>query len=249
MINATIDTPDGACPVTLHTPNGTGPWSGVVMFPDAGGVRPTFQEMAARLAGFGHAVLLPDVYYRDGDWEPFDMGTVFTDEAARKRRLGMISSLTPEQRRGRRGRVLRLPRKPARRCAATGSASCGYCMGGRIFGDAGRAAARPHRRGRGVLPRRRPGGRRATTPARTCSPTGMTSDDLRRRRRERASPSRAEHAETLEKALTAAGVTHTVEIYPAGHGFAVPDNVPYDEEAAERHWIALQELFETALPS
>ena len=40
---------------------------------------------------------------------------------------------------------------------------------------------------------------------------------------------------------------HTVEFYPAAHGFAVPDNPPYDEEAAERHWIALQELFETAL--
>jgi carboxymethylenebutenolidase len=57
-----------------------------------------------------------------------------------------------------------------------------------------------------------------------------------------------EHAETLDKALTAANVAHTIEIYPAAHGFAVPDNAPYDEEAAERHWIALQELFETALP-
>ena len=56
-----------------------------------------------------------------------------------------------------------------------------------------------------------------------------------------------DHAETLEKALSAAGVKHTVEFYPAAHGFAVPDNPPYDEEAAERHWIALQELFETAL--
>ena len=37
------------------------------------------------------------------------------------------------------------------------------------------------------------------------------------------------------------------EIYPAGHGFAVTDNPPYDAEAAERHWIALQELFGSAL--
>ena len=58
-----------------------------------------------------------------------------------------------------------------------------------------------------------------------------------------------QQAETLDKALTAANVTHTVEIYPAGHGFAVPDNEPYDEDAAERHWIALQQLFESALPS
>ena len=56
-----------------------------------------------------------------------------------------------------------------------------------------------------------------------------------------------EQAETLEKALTAANVNHTIEIYPAGHGFAVPDNPPYDAEAAERHWIALQDSFGSAL--
>ena len=56
-----------------------------------------------------------------------------------------------------------------------------------------------------------------------------------------------EQAEMLEKALTAADVEHTIEIYPAGHGFAVPDNPPYDADAAERHWIAMQELFGSAL--
>ena len=34
----------------------------------------------------------------------------------------------------------------------------------------------------------------------------------------------AEQAETLEKALTAAGVEHTIEFYPAAHGFAVSDH-------------------------
>ena len=56
-----------------------------------------------------------------------------------------------------------------------------------------------------------------------------------------------EQAETLDKALTAAGVEHTIEFYPAGHGFAVPDNAPYDPAAAQRHWIAMQELFGSAL--
>ena len=36
-------------------------------------------EMAQKLAGYGYAVLVPDVYYRDGDWAPFDMKTVFGD--------------------------------------------------------------------------------------------------------------------------------------------------------------------------
>jgi carboxymethylenebutenolidase len=58
----------------------------------------------------------------------------------------------------------------------------------------------------------------------------------------------ADNAATLEKALDAADVTHTIEFYQAAHGFAVPDNAPYDTEAAERHWLALQRLFESSLP-
>jgi len=57
-----------------------------------------------------------------------------------------------------------------------------------------------------------------------------------------------EQAEILDKALEAAGVPHTIETYHAAHGFAVPDNPPYDVEAAQRHWLALQLLFEVALP-
>jgi hypothetical protein len=49
-ITDTITTPDGSCPVTLAMPDGAGPWPGIVMYPDAGGVRPALQGMAARLA-------------------------------------------------------------------------------------------------------------------------------------------------------------------------------------------------------
>ena len=57
----------------------------------------------------------------------------------------------------------------------------------------------------------------------------------------------ADHAEQLDKALTAAGVQHTIEWYQAAHGFAVPDNAPYDAAAAERHWAAMTETFAAAL--
>ena len=56
-----------------------------------------------------------------------------------------------------------------------------------------------------------------------------------------------ENAETLDKALTAAGVEHTIEFYAAAHGFAVPDNAPYDHAAAERHWQAMQSVFGATL--
>jgi carboxymethylenebutenolidase len=52
-----------------------------------------------------------------------------------------------------------------------------------------------------------------------------------------------EQAKTLDEALTAAGVEHEIETYDAAHGFAVPDNGPYDEAAAERHWQAMERVF------
>ena len=38
--------------------------------------------MAAEAGRLGYAVLVPDVYYRDGDWAPFDMN----DRVQRRRR-------------------------------------------------------------------------------------------------------------------------------------------------------------------
>ena len=76
--DVSIPTPDGSCDASLHAPDGAGPWPAVIMFPDAGGVRPTFHDMAQQLADLGYVVLLPNVYYRIGDFEPFDMQTVFS---------------------------------------------------------------------------------------------------------------------------------------------------------------------------
>nr|WP_090274679.1 dienelactone hydrolase family protein [Mycolicibacterium komanii] len=243
-ISTTVTTPDGTCPVTLHTPNGPGPWTGVVMYVDAGGVRDTFQEMAARLAGFGHAVLLPDVYYRHGDWEPFDMRTAFSDAKQRSRLFRMISSITPDMMASDATAFFDfLQSRPEVKGDAFGV--CGYCMGGRtsviVAGRVpDRVAAAGSFHASGLV---------------TDEPTSphLLADRMKATvyvaGAENDHGFTPEHAETLDKALTAANVAHTVEFYPAGHGFAVPDNAPYDEEAAERHWIALQELFESALPN
>jgi carboxymethylenebutenolidase len=56
-----------------------------------------------------------------------------------------------------------------------------------------------------------------------------------------------EQSEILDAALTAAGVEHVIEWYPAAHGFAVADNAPYDEAAAERHWQAMSDFFSARL--
>ena len=48
-----VETPDGTCRATLHTPDGEGSWPGVLYYPDAGGVRETF---TVRKVSFGVGV-------------------------------------------------------------------------------------------------------------------------------------------------------------------------------------------------
>lgn len=51
----------------------------------------------------------------------------------------------------------------------------------------------------------------------------------------------------LEQALTAAGVRHTIETYPARHGWVLSDMPVHDPAAAERHWDTLLALFARTL--
>lgn len=242
----TITTADGACTVHFFTPDGPEgqvPWPGVVMYPDAGGLRGTFDQMATKLAGFGYAVLLPDVYYRSGDWAPFDMATVFGDERERRRLFGMIGSVTPDKMAGDAGAFFDyLAARPE--VSGERFGVCGYCMGGRTsLVVAGRvpervaAAASFH--GGGLVTDATDSPHLLADRISATVYVGGAKDD--------ASFTR-DDAEQLDKALTAAGVQHTIEWYPAGHGFAVPDNAPYDPAAAERHWQAMTEVFGSALP-
>src|SRR3954469_4030716 len=91
-----VNTADGVFPSFLVMPDGDGPWPAVIFFMDAGGVRAAMVEMAEQLAGMGYVVLLPEMYYRAGDYEPFDLNTVFTDETERARLASLAGALTKE---------------------------------------------------------------------------------------------------------------------------------------------------------
>ena len=242
-ITDSVTTPDGTCTVRLFTPEGSGPYPGVVMYPDAGGVRDTFEQMAAKLAGFGYAVLLPDVYYRSGDWAPFDMATAFGDERERKRLFAMIGSVTPDKMTKDAGAFFDyLAARPE--VSGDRFGVCGYCMGGRTsvvvagrLPDRVAAAASFH--GGGLVTDSADSPHLLADRMTATIYVGGAENDA---------SFTADHAEQLEKALTAADVRHTIEWYSAGHGFAVPDNAAYDPAAAERHWTAMTELFASALP-
>jgi carboxymethylenebutenolidase len=238
-VDVEIPVPDGVGNGSLHVPDGDGPWPGVLIFPDAGGLRETFREMGDRMAGLGYVALIPDVYYREGDWAPFDMKTVFGDPEERGRLFGVMGRLTNE-------RIIAdvaayadfLLARPEVSGAAIGTT--GYCMGGRIsmiaaggIGDKVAAAASFH------------GGRIAL--ADDPSSPHLAADRITATVYVAGAIEdgsfTAEQAELLDSALTAAGVDHTVEFYPAHHGFAVPDNATFDEQASDRHWSALRDLY------
>ena len=126
-----IPTADGQARGKLHVPDSGGPWPGVVLFPDAGGPRETFREMGDHLAGLGYVTLVPDVYYRAGDWAPFDMATAFSDDKERTRLFSLMHSLTNERIIADAGAYADfLLARPEVRGAAVGTT--GYCMGGRM---------------------------------------------------------------------------------------------------------------------
>lgn len=242
-LDVQIPAPDGRSNGTLHVPDGDGPWPGVLVFPDAGGARETFGQMGDRLAGMGYVALIPDIYYRAGQWAPFDVATLFTDSQERARLSRLTRVLTNDRIIADSGAYADfLLAQPEVSGSAIGTT--GYCLGGRMsliaaegLGRKIAAAASFHGGRLAVAGDRSSPHLSADRITATVYVAGAKDDDS----------FTAGQAELLERALTDAGVDHTLEFYPARHGFAVPDNPTYDIQADARHWEALHELYRAHL--
>lgn len=242
-LDVTVPTADGTCPATLHLAADGAAHPAVVMYPDAGGARETMREMADRLAEHGYVVLVPDVYYRVGPVRPFSMDTVFSDPDERQRLFTLIGTLTPEMsRRDAEAFAAFLADRAEVRPGPIGTT--GYCMGGRIsllvaghLGERVGAAASFHG-GRLAVADDPDSPHQAADRVRAEVYVGFAAND---------GSFGPDQQELLRAAYDAAGVTYTMEEYGAAHGFAVPDNPPYDPAAAERHWRAMVALFDRAL--
>jgi carboxymethylenebutenolidase len=81
--NVDIKTPDGTCDAAFFHPK-TGTYAGVLIWPDAFGLRPSLRAIGRRLAAEGYSVLVPNPFYRVAK-DPFtDASTVdFAKERAK----------------------------------------------------------------------------------------------------------------------------------------------------------------------
>src|ERR1700737_4802070 len=64
-IDVEIKTSDGTCDAAFIHPK-SGPHPGVLIWPDAFGLRPSMREIAKRIAAEGYSVLVPNPFYRVG---------------------------------------------------------------------------------------------------------------------------------------------------------------------------------------
>jgi carboxymethylenebutenolidase len=243
MSKVEIATNDGMCPSYAYRPAGSGRWPAVLVFMDGLGIRPAMLEIGERLATHGYVVLLPDLYYRSGPYEPMNPHTVFADPEQRKVLMDKFIALaTPAN-------IMSDTRAFLDYLAAQhdvkpgGIGTTGYCMGGLMsltaagtYPDRIMATASYHG---GRLATDAPDSPHLLAPkikARVYVAGAIEDqsfpDDMKAR---------------LEAALTAAGVDHTVETYPARHGWVFRDTPVYDAAAAERHWQTMLALFDAKL--
>ncbi|HEY2407588.1 MAG TPA: dienelactone hydrolase family protein [Polyangiaceae bacterium] len=243
MSKIEIKTRDGLCPSYLFRPLGVGPWPAVLVFMDGVGIRPAMLELGERLATHGYFVLLPDLYYRSGPYEPMDARTVFADPEQRNMLRERFFALATQANIMSDTRAFLDYLAAAPDVAPGGIGTTGYCLGGLMsltaagtYPDRIVAAASYH------------GARLATD-----SPESphLLAPKIRARIyvagaiEDQSFPD--EMKARLEAALTEARVDHKVETYPAKHGWVLRDTPVYDAAAAERHWQTLLALFDATL--
>lgn len=240
-----IPTEDGACRAFAFTPSqGEGPWPAVIFYMDGLAIRPALLDMAQRMADGGFLVLLPDLFYRIGDYPPFDPKAVFASGNVREVLKDFFAS-TDNRRAGGPDTDAFLAWIDGRNdVAGTKIGVVGYCMGGGMALTA--AALHPDRVAAAASFH---GGNLA-------SDSEMSPHLLASRIKARVYIGVADNdhsyppemAARFEAALDAAGVDYRSELYDgAAHGWTQTDFPIYDAAADQRHWAALFDLFRGTL--
>jgi len=242
---------EGTCDAAFFHP-ATGAWPGVLVWADAFGLRPSMRDIGRRLAAEGYAVLVPNPFYRVGKAPMFEsaanvdfqdpamrakigplMGSVTASGAAEKDAVAYVAFLDAQSAVDKTRRI----------------GTQGYCMGGAL--TVRTAASVPDRIGAaasfhgGGLVTDKPESPHLLAPrVRARMYFGIASNDDQRQ---------PDAKDKLREAFAAAHVPAEIEVYPAKHGWCVPDmpteaGAPiYSAPEAERAWGKLLALYKAGL--
>ncbi|MGW2951870.1 dienelactone hydrolase family protein [Streptomyces eurythermus] len=234
-----IPTADGQADAFAAFPDHGERHPAVLMYPDGFGIRPALRELARELAAHGYYVLVPNIFYRHGPAPVIELPEHIGEETRHQvfaRLMPLIEAHTAERALRDAGSYLEfLTTRPE-----TGTwpvAVTGYCIGGLLAVRT--AAAHP--------------GRVAAVAA-FHGPVGADGPRLLSRLTAQVHFGHAEGDMTpealdeIDRALVAAGVGYTSEIYPGTvHGFTMADTDAFSPAGLRRHWDRLLPLLDSAL--
>jgi carboxymethylenebutenolidase len=247
----TVKTPDGNCDaVFIHPATGTFP--GVLVWPDAFGLRPAMRQIGRRIASEGYAVLVPNPFYRTAKAPVFDNPSAFdfgnpADMAKLPPLTGPLQAAGAAEKDAVAYVAFLDAQKEVDKSKKIGTQ--GYCMGGALVVRTAAAAA--NRIGAGAsfhgggLVTDNPNSPHLLAPRiKARMYFGIAANDDMRQ---------PDAKDKLKAAFAAANVPTEIEVYGSLHGWCVPD-MPlqsgkpiYDMADAERAWGKLVTLYNAAL--
>lgn len=247
-----IKTPDGICDAAFIRPK-TGSHPGVLIWPDAFGLRPSMRGIARRIASEvdGYSVLVPNPFYRMSR-APFTDGSKFdfknpADMAKIMPLMASVNAPGNAEKDATAYVAFLDAQKEVNKAKKIGSQ--GYCMGGALVMRT--AAQLPDRIGAGAsfhgggLVTDKPDSPHLLAPEiKARMYFGIASSD---------DTKQPDAKDKLKEAFAAAKVPAEIEVYPAQHGWCVPD-MPlrdgvaiYNKPEAERAWGKLVALYRAVL--
>ena len=197
---------------------------GVIMWPDIAGLREAKKIMVRRLAAAGYAVLVVNPYYRSAPSPVMESFAEFLQPDGRAKVMGYRQLLTPEAvTRDAQGYVAFLDsRKEVDKTRGIGSN--GYCMGGpfTVRSTAAvpsrvKAAASFH--GGGLVTQEPDSPHRLLAKTQASYLIAISQDD------DQKAPA---DKDAFRQAAQAANRPAEIEVYPADHGWCVPDSPVFD---------------------
>jgi carboxymethylenebutenolidase len=250
--NVEIKTPDGTCDAVFIHPS-TGSHPGVLIWPDAFGLRPSMRDIGKRIAAEGYSVLVPNPFYRLAKAPVIADPTSFsfsnpTDMAKLQPLMASVNAPGVAEKDAA-AYISFLDAQPqVNKAKKIGTQ--GYCMGGPLVMRT--AAALPNRIGAGAsfhgggLVTDKPESPHLLAPKiKARMYIGVASNDDARQ---------PDAKDKLKEAFAAAKVPAEIEVYPGAlHGWCVPDmplqngNPIYNKPDAERAWSKLVALYKAAL--